>query len=267
MKFFLFGLIVVLGIWLMVNILTTLLQDWFIFIPTRLDPAYEYKFAGPYCEIDLDAAQSGRLNVLWFKQDLKKPSEKVIVYYHGNAGSLARWAGLHRYFFDLGYDFLIYDYRGFGKSRGRRSERLMYDDALRLFDFALEHYSSPQITIYGRSLGATFACKAAADRPACRLILETPFTSMKDLFYLYYPFLPRVFFFKYHFNNMDLLSRVNIPVHIFHGDRDWVTPYAGAAKLKAKLKPGDTFTKIAHGSHHDLHFFEAYHEEIKKILQ
>lgn len=248
------------------NLFTGPLQDYFIFRPKRLAADFQYQFEVPYEEIWLDAPHWGRLNALWFKLPDRSAVKGVILCYHGNADNLARWGHLYHYFAQMGYDFLVYDYRGYGKSTGRRSQYIMYSDAQAFYDFARQHYPPEQIILYGRSLGSTFATRVAARNPVPQLILETPFASMRSLFYTYYPFLPHLFFFKYSFPTHRYLREVTCPVVIFQGDNDYVVPYSCAARLKASLKPTDTFYTIPEGSHNNLLYFDVYNRKMQEVL-
>lgn len=256
--------LLLLFFWLMGNLFTLQWQDYFIFRPQKLPIDYEYAFEAPFNEIFLDIPDGGRLNALWFKQINAKG---VILFFHGNAGSLARWGHLHHIFHQLGYDYFVYDYRGYGKSTGKRTEQFLYEDALTVFEYAKQFYAEDQIVLFGRSMGSAFASRVAAVGKVKMVILETPFYSMRRLFYSYYPFLPHVFFFKYHFSNHHYLRKVECPIYIFQGTRDWVVPYKCAARLKKHLKPTDKFITVPGGSHNNLLFYDIYNRKLQEFLQ
>ena len=248
------------------NLFTGVLQDYFIFRPERLPADYTFSFRRPYKEVFISGEKGGRLNGLWFRQDILPEPKGVILYFHGNSGSLRRWGHLHFLFCRLGYDFFTFDYRGYGKSRGPRSEALMYQDAQTAYDFLCGHYPASQIIIFGRSLGSAFASWLASRAEARMLILETPFGSMRHLFRGYFPFLPPLFHFKYLFPNYRWLKQVSIPVYIFQGDEDLVVPFRVAASLQPYLKPGDRFFKIPGGSHNNLLYYDSYAVELERVL-
>lgn len=258
--------LVLLGLLLLGNLFTLVLQDLFIFRPERLAADYPFEFMHPYEEHFLPGPDGGKINGLWFKKG-EQPSQKgCILYFHGNKGSLKRWAHLYHVFFRQGYDFFIIDFRGYGKSQGKRSEANMYADALQAYTLVANHYKAAQIVVYGRSMGCAFATYVAAHRPARLLILETPFSSMPDLFRAYFPFLPKLFLFKYHFSNKKYLSKIETPTYIFQGDQDLVVPHAVACKLKPLLKPTDRFYTIEGGRHNNLLHYDLYNLEIARIL-
>lgn len=256
--------LLLLFFWLLGNAFTLLWQDYFIFRPQYLPADYEFTFEEPFTEVFLDMPDGGRINALWFKRINAKG---VILFFHGNAGSLARWGHLHHFFHRLGYDYFVYDYRGYGKSTGKRNETLLYEDALNVFNYVNQFYAAEQIVLFGRSMGSAFASRVAAASKAKMVILETPFYSMRRLFYAYYPFLPRVFFFKYHFSNHRYLQQVECPIYIFQGTRDWVVPYKCSARLKKWLKPTDQFITVPSGGHNNLLFYDIYNRKLQEFLQ
>ncbi len=265
MSFLLYLLCLLFALLIVGNLSTFFFQDYFIFRPEKLEEHHRYTFLHPFEEFWVSSVQGGRINGLWFKTE-QQTSKGVILYFHGNMGSLKRWGHVYYHLLDKGYDLIICDYRGFGKSKGKRTEQNMMQDALAVYAFAERHYPAQDIVLFGRSLGSAFAC-FLAEKKVCRmLILETPFSSMADLFHAFFPFLPPVFRFKYEFDNKARLKNVQVPVHLFHGTKDLVVPYGVAEKLKPLLKAGDSFTTLEGGRHQDLLFFDAYNEKLKSLL-
>ena len=245
--------------------MTYTFQHKFIFKPNPLPLDFEYSFSQSFEELTIETPKEGILNALFFPTDADT-SKGVILYFHGNKGNLTRWGKVHSRFTDLGYDFFVYNYRGYGKSRGRLSPSNLYSDARFMYDYLKQNYPAEKIIIYGRSMGSTFATNLASKEKAKHLILETPFESIKGLFYTYYPFLPPVFIFKYPMHNSKYLEEVNYPVTIFQGDNDWIVPLRSAAKLKKCLKPKDEFILIPGGGHNDLGEYDLFNNKIKEIL-
>ncbi|MCI6988049.1 MAG: alpha/beta hydrolase [Campylobacter sp.] len=92
-----------------------LFQEKLIFLPQKLDQNFSYKFSSNFSEIWLENGDI-RLNALHFKSENPKG---IVVFMHGNYGNLSQWSDLGDEFLRIGYDFLIYDYRGYGKSGGK----------------------------------------------------------------------------------------------------------------------------------------------------
>lgn len=252
------------GLTLLGNLFTLVLQDYFIFRPEKLAPHYTFTFGAPHQEVFLKTKQQGQIHGLWFRRPT--PSKGLVLYFHGNKGSVRRWGHLYHFFFRHGYDYFVCDYRGYGKSRGKRTEQTMHEDAYACYQWALNHYPAEDITIFGRSIGSAFATRLASRVPCKQLILETPFSSMRRLFYGYFPFLPRLFWFKYRFQNFRQFDSIQVPITIFQGTEDLIIPYRVAAQLKPYLRKKDAFFTIEQGTHHDLVFYDLYSIEMERIL-
>ncbi|MBU1746041.1 MAG: alpha/beta hydrolase, partial [Proteobacteria bacterium] len=96
-------------------------QESLIFFPETLPRDYPFSFSEPFEEVNVPV-EAATLNALLFKAQNKGADFKsvpgVVLYFHGNAGSLRSWGGVAGDFTSRGYDILIPDYRGFGKSTG-----------------------------------------------------------------------------------------------------------------------------------------------------
>ncbi len=254
----------ILLLWLLGNLFTYPLQDYFIFRPKRLEQNYAFSFNRSPEEVFIHTPHHGRINALHFRVD--GTPRGVILFFHGNSDNIARWGHLYHFFGQFNYDYFVYDYRGYGKSTGRRNEHTMQLDAEAVFTYLKQQYPSEKIILFGRSLGSAFASKIAAENIVKALILETPFSSMRNLFYTYYPFLPKLFVFKYVFPNRRYLRHVQSPIYIFQGTKDWVVPYTCAARLKSSLKLDDAFITIPGGGHNNLIFYDIYNQKMREII-
>ena len=235
-----------------------------IFFPQKLAVDYTFHFNGEFEEKFFQVDDETMIHALHFFANNPKG---IILYFHGNAGSLDGWGDVADDFVKLDYDVLISDFRGFGKSTGEMSEANFNQDAQMLYDFLLEKYDAQQITIFGRSLGTGVAVDLASKNKAKRLILETPFANFADLAQSRFKIFPVKALLKFDFSNKDKMEKVDCPVHIIHGTNDQVIPYNHAKELQPVLKPGATFTTIKFGNHNNLFTFEEYWTKIKAILK
>jgi len=231
--------------------------------PKKLGSNYEYSFKAKFEEGFLDITKKVSVNYLHFKTTRKRKG--VVLYFHGNADNLARWGSVHDQFLPNGYDLIIMDYRGFGKSNGQSTERILYSDALRFYKLARRNYRAKEIIIYGRSLGTAVASYLGSKVSAKQLILETPFHSFQDLLNSYPVKWP--FDLHYQLNNAKHIKSINYPVYIFQGTRDRVVPYKSAIKLKPLLKNPEHFITIKNGAHKNLDSFELFRNSLKRILK
>lgn len=258
--------LIVFSLLIIGNVFTTVLQDLFIFRPTKLKQDYEYQFNLNFTEHFIKSSHHGKINLLWFHhEDKKRP---LIFYCHGNSSHLQSWGEVAERYDKLGYDVIIYDYRGFGKSVGRRNQETFIDDVRAVFNFAMQYYSLEQTVVYGRSMGTGVASLIASEQSPTLLILETPYYSIPELFKSYYPFLPKwLFVFKYVFPTNEWIQKVDCPIYIFQGTRDTVVPYRCAVKLKPLLAPPENFITISGGKHSNLKEFPEFTDNVRSILR
>jgi len=242
-----------------------LLQERFIFLRIRTRQGHQYRYRTDFEERWLSTADGARLHALYFKA--AKP-RGVLIYFHGNAGSLRRWGRFSARFTALGYDVLMPDPRGYGKSRGRSSQTALIADAGLWYDSLLTQWTEADIVLYGRSMGSALATPVAAHRSPRLLLLETPFANLIDVARSYLPILPYRVLLRYPFRNDEAMVRVRCPVYIFHGKRDPVVPYTSALKLYARVPSSvqrELFT-FPKGHHSDLERFPRFHRIQERLL-
>lgn len=240
-----------------------LLQDQFIFLPERLDPDYQYSFDQNFEEYNLKMEDGAIINGLHFT---KKNSNGLIVYFHGNAGNLARWGEIVSPFVEMGYEVFITDYRGYGKSTGKRSEKAMLKDAEEIYSFAKTIEKEERIILFGRSLGSAFASYLTGKNNPTKLILETPFYSLEEVANKVIPIYPTSSLLSYQFRNYEFLADTNIPIFIFHGNEDEIVPYESGKRLHKSLEEKAKLITIEGGHHNDLSTFDTYWAEMEKVL-
>jgi alpha-beta hydrolase superfamily lysophospholipase len=241
-----------------------LLQEKLIFHPVKLAENYQFPFKTPFTEHNLIAADQSKINMVWFKAIAPKG---LILYCHGNADNIDRWGKIAERLVPLGYDVIVYDYRSFGKSTGKKSEETLFSDAQMVYDFAKTKYSDNQIITYGRSLGTGIATYLAAHNEPKKLILETPYFSMLEMSERYSGLLPTEVILKYHLRTDLNIVKVQCTITIFHGTKDEVVPYESGIKLKPLLKNGDEFITIPNGMHGNLEFTKEYQSTIARLLE
>ncbi|MEO1486997.1 MAG: alpha/beta fold hydrolase [Bacteroidota bacterium] len=241
------------------------LQEKLIFLPTKLDPDFQFQFQSAFEEINLMAKDGANLNALHFTQ---ANSNKLILYFHGNAGDLSRWGLVAEELLPLGYNVLIMDYRSYGKSTGSLSEKALQQDAQLFYDWAINHYTPEEIVVYGRSLGGNIATYVASQNPVNQLILETPFFNLADVAQARFPFLPLKSLLRYKMRSDEFIQKVDVPITIFHGTADRVVAYESGKKLFDSIPhEKKTFYTIPDGGHNNLSAFPLYWKQLQKTLE
>jgi len=173
------------------------------------------------------------------------------LYFHGNGGNLAHRPGHLREIAAAGSAVLILDYRGYGKSPGRPTERGLYRDADAAYDRLIGMgYTPERIVLLGESLGTAVAVNLARRRPCAGVILECPFTSFSAMAGTVVPLAGRLF--ATGFNTLRKIRDVHVPLLVIHGDRDRTVPWAmGRAVFDAANEP-KSFWTVAGATHVDI---------------
>ena len=244
-------------------ILLYALQSKLIFYPGVLGRDFAFRLGKHDEEVTLETSDGEAISALFFRGK----GRDVILYFHGNAGDLSGWQFVAEDFTALGYNFLIIDYRGYGKSTGTVSERGLYLDADAAYEYLLKRGFEPRdIVIYGRSIGSGVAVDLASRVSCLGLVLESPFSSMGQLANEKFPFLFPALFLKYRFDNSAKMAKVKCPVIFLHGSDDTLIPPVHSQRLFKSFRGSKRLIIVDHGSHNDLHAFTQYKAFLTGVL-
>jgi uncharacterized protein len=174
----------------------------------------------------------------WFYKSSRGPAAATIIYFHGNGGNITNVGWVAEGLANRGFDTLLVDYRGYGRSLGEPShEAGLYADGDAALSYLVDtrHVAAEQIVLYGQSLGTAVATDVAARNKCGALILESGFSSASSVATKALPWLPRWLHFlgKNRFESASKLRSVTSPVLITHGDPDPVIPTEEARALYA----------------------------------
>lgn len=249
--------------YILINLLVYQIQENFIFKPEKLPQNFQYNYKNPFKELFFEMEDGGKINGLLFPVE---NSKGLVVYFHGNSRSIKGWAKYAKDFTQHGFDVAMIDYRGFGKSIGKRNERTLKADATTFYTALLKDYPESNIIIYGRSMGSGFAAKVASMNHPRMLILDAPYYSFSRLTKRYLPFLPVPWILRYHIRTNTFLKYVRCPIRIIHGTKDWLIPIQSSKDL-AEIMPEQTILyQIAGGGHNNLPSFPEYYDILGQIL-
>ncbi len=242
-------------------------QNHMIFHPEVLPQDHDFSFPYEFEEVELSPENGVRLHAIFAKTTL--PKKGVVLYHHGNAGSLKNWGFVAPDFLNMGYDILIPDYRGFGKSTGKRSERSLTEDAQRFYNYLTEQqYGKEDIVLYGRSLGTGVTTNLARSVDCKMVILETPFLSIGDMTReLLPPVLPVKQLLSYKLDNASNIKTIKAPVYLIHGTADELVPYRHSEQLIEILKRPESLITIKDAGHNNISEFPEYHAQLGEILR
>lgn len=182
----------------------------------------------------------------------------TILWFHGNAGNLGyqvddlaalrQWTAAH---------IFIFDYRGYGNSAGRPSERGFYRDARAAWRYLLTRPDiDPQrIILYSRSLGTAAAVELAANPPDGPLpyavILYSPLTSLGDMARAVHPRLPLHWLAGGQFNSLARIGGLSRPLLIIHSAEDEIIPVEQGYRLFAAAPEPKQFLIPDAAGHND----------------
>ncbi len=226
-----------------------LFQESLFFHPRKIDAEFVYRFTHPFKELNFDTEDGEKLNAIHFKVDNPKGA---VLFLHGNGGTVDSWGKRNAVLTDNGYDVLYLDYRGYGKSTGAiLSEQMLVDDAQIAYDYLKQHYNEENIIISGTSMGTGMASILAGQNNPSKLLLNSPFSSLKALAMEKVFFVPP-FLIKYEFESILNLEKVKCPIYIFHGSEDDLIPLKHAEDIVDKFP--ETELTILEGRGHNATF-------------
>jgi hypothetical protein len=258
-------------------IIVRVLEPRFAFFPLSGESTTPREFGVDYEALTIETSDGERLRA-WH---LRHPEPRaLIVYFHGNGGNLSVWAPILAGIARHGCSVVAFDYRGYGLSTGRPSERGLYRDV----DAVLDQIWNPSgatnneasgaargqgtppaeragagrgapatklVIFWGRSLGTTMAAYAAAKQAPAGLILESGFPDARSLFRASPPLVFLALFSTYRFSTAGHLKNVASPVLVMHGDADSIIPFEHGRALFEKVSGRKEFFTIRGGDHND----------------
>lgn len=248
----------------LLSILAYFLQEQFLFKPERLSADFVFKYDVPFREYFFDVEPGVQINGLHFHRENPKG---LVLYLHGNSRSIKGWAKYARDFYRYDYDVVLVDYRGFGKSTGKRSETDMLRDMQFVYDRLKEQYGEAHLIVYGRSLGSGFAAKLAAENNPRYLILDAPYLSFLKAIKRFLPMLPVQWVLRFHLRTDRWLQNVRCHTYILHGTADRLIPIRQSEALQRIAPNRITLIRIEGGRHNTLPQFDKYHNFIRDILK
>ena len=227
-----------------------MIEKRYIYFPHKELVGTPAQWGLPFEEVHFAASDGVRLHG-WF---VPGRTEVTWLWFHGNAGNIShRLEDLMLMHRGLGVNFFLFDYRGYGLSDGRVSEEGTYRDARGALGYLLSRpdVNAEQIVYFGRSLGSAVAVWLATQHRPGGLILESPFTSVKDMAKMAFPHLPVYLLIRTKYDSLSRIGDVSCPLLILHGDRDEIVPIAQARKLFEAARDPKRFYTITGAAHND----------------
>lgn len=245
LKFIKFTLLLLVGLYLLICGYMFTQQKNMLFIPVPEDPAYTAQFKHSRFDIDIDGFKLHG----WMQHSIGTQEKPFVIYYGGNAEEVSHhqtWFAAHGI-----SDYLLMNYRGYGKSSGAPSEAALKSDALAIFDHVVNTLGvSPQrVVLMGRSLGSGIASYVASEREVAKVVLITPYDSIASVAQGYYPWLPVSLIMTERFDSLTLAPNIDEPVLCLIAETDRIVPTQHARRLCSAWKGPDQQVVIPASDH------------------
>ncbi len=240
------ALFILISVWILLSILLYLFQPGFIYYPYKKVEVTPAAIQLKYEDVFLTTSDNIKLNGWWIP---RLNSRATLLFLHGNAGNISHRLDSIKIFHDLGLSVFIIDYRGYGNSEGKPSEKGTYLDAEAAWQYLVneKNIASDEIIVFGRSLGGAVASWLATKHTVAGLILESTFTSIEDMGRHYYPYLPVKFLARIKYPTLKRISQVNSPVLVIHSPDDDIVPYQLGKKLFVQANEPKQFLNLTGG--------------------
>ena len=184
------------------------------------------------------------------------PETPVMLAFHGNA-DLSRWLVPWAWSVvrETGGCVVLPEYRGYDGLTGAPTYAGSAYDSRAALSYVRDTLRIPSknLIYFGHSLGTAIAVELAAETPPRTLILQSPFTSARDMsrrmvvpgLAFFWRFVSRV-----HFDTRERVQASTVPVWVSHGDKDFVIPVRMGREVFAAAKHKGELL-IVHGAGHN----------------
>ncbi|TNF60555.1 MAG: hypothetical protein EP306_08525 [Burkholderiales bacterium] len=240
--------------WLALSLLIFLLQRTLIYFPTPAPAggdATGFWLETPHARLRISA-------------ETRETGAPAILYFGGNAEDVALTLPALAGQFPAHALYLMH-YRGYGGSSGRPFEEGLVTDALALFDEVRGRHTD--IVVIGRSLGSGVAVQLAARRPVQRLVLVTPFDSLRAVAKRHYPWLPVGWLLRDRFESVVHAPSLRMPTRLIAAGQDEVIDPMHARRLFEAFAPGVArLDVVPQAGHNDISLVPVYGRLLREAV-
>jgi hypothetical protein len=227
------------------------LERFFVYFPTR-QLRYDPNAVGlDFEDIGLITQDQVRLHGWFVPCD---GATGTVLILHGNGGNIGDRVSWLKMLHDLGVNVFIIDYRGYGKSEGKPFEKGLYRDARTAYDWwaAERRPRGERLILFGESLGGAVAVNLAAGVAPSGLVVQSTFTSARDMARTMFPVGMLQPLLNINFNSASLIAQITCPKLFIHGKRDEIVPFGLGEELFKLAPPPKSFYAVPEAGHNDL---------------
>lgn len=213
------------------------------------------------------SADGKRLRGWFVRSGMGTAPAPLVIYFGGNAEEVSWLVSAAERF--AGWSLLLVNYRGYGDSEGRPGEKALFEDALRVYDYANRRADviPGRIVAMGRSLGSGVAVYLAANRPLRGVILVSPYDSMVEVAKHHYPFLPISLLLRHRFDSLSRAPLIDAPLLCLIASEDRIVPPERSRILFDAWRGRKTLHQIARADHDRISDDAEYWRSIARFLQ
>jgi len=248
-----FGFSLITG-WLILNGLFYLQQPNMVFYPLKKIEVTPREWGLPFEPVKFELTDKTKVSA-WY---LPHPqANKTVLFFHGNGGNISHRGDSVYIFHKLKLNVFIIDYPGYGESEGVPSEAGLYTSANAAWQYLVtqKNIAAKNIIIFGRSLGGAVAVDLASKVTASGLILESTFSSARDVVDIVFPVMSDFLYLRYSFDSLEKITEVSCPVLMIHSPDDEIIPFELGVKLFQGMISKKDFLQIKGG--HNNGFMES----------
>lgn len=208
----------------------------------------------------------------WFVHAINASEQprRTLLFLHGNAGNITHRQTNIALLIQRGLNVFIFDYRGYGRSEGKPSEQGLYEDAVAAYEYLLtrQDVQPEHIVLFGRSLGGAVAVELATRKPCEKLILESTFTSIRDMARRMFGPLPVHHIIRSQFDSLTKIGMIHVPLLVIHGNQDAIVPFEQGKRLFEAANAPKFFYEIRGADHNDTYDIggDAYFERLTAFI-
>lgn len=240
-----------------------------IYFPQPLDPLVRQGILARHPrakEVSLAAADGVRLHG-WHLPAGASSARPLAIYFGGNAEEVSWMLEFAQVF--AGWDLALINYRGYGSSAGKPSEKALLRDSLTIYDHFVRQpgVDSVRVVVVGRSLGSGVATYLASQRSMRGVLLIAPFDSITEVAQNFYPFLPVRLMLGNLYDSAALAPSITAPLRMIVASRDEIIPARHSRRLFDVWGGPKEMVTIAGAGHNDLQQHREYWQAIRDFLQ
>jgi len=264
--------IIGIGVYAALSFYVYYMQASFIFYPNmpgRELVATPEDIGLSYQDIELVTEDNIKLHGWYIPSD---DAKATLLFFHGNAGNISHRLESIEIFNRLSLNVFIIDYRGYGQSEGKITEKGTYRDAEAAWKYLRQTQGEQPIFIFGRSLGASIAAWLASKYTPAALIVESGFTSIPSMAQRIYPFLPVRLLAHFSYDTRKYVKDITCPIIVAHSRNDEIIPYQEGNDIFDAAPEPKVFLEMR-GGHNDgfmvsgSAYFEALRSFIDKVIK